>query len=898
MSKRTLAIIIFVVILLIPSISSAIGDRKDIIIKYKDQKNSRELLKEYGLKSNQVEDIPELKTFKLRNASWLQKIQIDLDKYFSGEIEYVEENEKYQLFSVPNDPEYNNQWALPKISAPSAWDITTGINDIKVAILDTGINGNHEDLQGKITEGYNVITDSVITANDNSDDHGHGTMIAGVIGAIANNNKGIAGIDWNADIMPIKVLDQDGLGYSFDIATGIIYAADHGAKIINLSLGGRTYSETLKNAIDYAHDQKGVLVIAASGNDNSSISYPAKFDHVLAVGATNQQDDRWYKSNFGPELDVVAPGSNILTSTKNGSYAYVTGTSLAAPNVAGLAALVWSSNTLYSNDQVESFVENNTDKVIGMNGSDFSDYYGYGRINAYKSLVSQGEYKANKVSQNSSPSIMAGQSYNFLIKFKNTGTVTWGKENIHLATAEPNDRTTPFLKNNNPGYSTWQGNGRLDMVEDSVAPGEIATFSFWMQSPANMNPGTYSEYFKLIGDEDIWMDDTKINWDVKVLSKIEANFSSRVMTQSNYPIIGNGESKTLTISYLNTSNLVWHRGIVNLGLVDKDYKWKSGGYDLMGDWVSSDRPAYLDQDVNPGEVGTFTFNIKNNNADEGNHRIDVGMVADGIKWFSIDSHAYWDVFVPRKYQAQYIRQSNFPVIGDGQIVEMSISYLNNGSETWRKGRVNLGLVDKDFRWRFDSYDLAYNWLSNNRAATLDQDMVAPGEIGTFTFRIKNNDAGSGNHRLDVGLVADGIAWFQDNTHAYWDVTVPTKFNAELVSQSGYVSIGNAETRTLSISYRNTGSSTWRKGVVNLGTVDTNYNWRLDDYALNNNWRSGNRPARLDQDTVAPGEIGTFTFTIKNNGLTKGNYRLDVGLVADGITWFPINTHAYWDVLAQ
>jgi hypothetical protein len=226
---------------------------------------------------------------------------------------------------------------------------------------------------------------------------------------------------------------------------------------------------------------------------------------------------------------------------------------------------------------------------------------------------------------------------------------------------------------------------------------------------------------------------------------------------------------------------------------------------------------------------------------------------------------------------------------------MTISYRNTGSGTWRRGVVNLGTVNRDFSWKSDHYSLSSSWISDDRPALLDQATVAPGEVGTYTFQITNSGLAAGNYRFDVGLVADGIKWFPASTHAYWDVTVVEPFVADYVTQNAYPTIANGQTQTMTISYRNTGSNTWRRGVVNLGTVNTNYSWKLDGYALASNWISENRPALLNQSTVAPGDVGSYTFQIANPGLGAGNYRLDVGLVADGISWFPANTHAYWDV---
>jgi len=252
------------------------------------------------------------------------------------------------------------------------------------------------------------------------------------------------------------------------------------------------------------------------------------------------------------------------------------------------------------------------------------------------------------------------------------------------------------------------------------------------------------------------------------------------------------------------------------------------------------------------------------------------------------------------FQAQYVSQTLHSFgIGNGEIVTNTISYLNTGSMSWYKGVVNLGLVNQNYNW-IGNYDMSWGWPKTDRLAYLNQDAVAPGEVGTFTFQVKNNAAAVGNHRLDAGLVADGVAWFFSNTHAYWDVwapPLPPAFSAQYISQVPHnFGIASGEVVTDVISYRNTGSRTWLKGQVNLGLVNQNYNW-ISSYDMAYNWPKADRLAYLDQDSVAPGAIGTFTFQVTNNGASSGNHRLDAGLVADGITWFPLNTHSYWDVWA-
>jgi subtilisin family serine protease len=301
--------------------------------------------------------------------------------------------------TIPNDPYYASQWGLSKIDAPTAWDLTTGSSAVVIAIVDTGIDLDHEDFScaGKLTSArWNFVADN----SNPDDDYGHGTHVAGIAAACSNNGKGVAGVAWGARLMPVKVLDASGSGYYSDVAAGITYAVDHGARIVNLSLGGTSGSTTLATAVQYAHDH-GVLVVAAAGNcaqdgpqcnylDNPII-YPAAYPTVLAVAATNSNDNWADFSEHQPYVDVAAPGVDIYSTYFDGGYTFMNGTSMAAPHVSGLAALLWSLVPSLTVDQVESIIESTADDLVdypGAPGKD--DYFGYGRINAGRALSSVG----------------------------------------------------------------------------------------------------------------------------------------------------------------------------------------------------------------------------------------------------------------------------------------------------------------------------------------------------------------------------------------------------------------------------------------------------------------------------------------------------------------------------
>lgn len=295
-------------------------------------------------------------------------------------VEYAEPNYIAHASITPNDSYWSSQWGMTKIEAPAAWDITPGSDSVMIAIVDTGVDLLHPDLSDKLVSGYDFVNND----SNPQDDHGHGTHVAGIAAAKTNNGTGVAGLSWGAKIMPIKVLNEYGNGSYENLTNGIIYAANHGAKIINLSLGGTAQSWTLKQAVEYAHNL-GCVVVAATGNTNSAVHYPARYPEAIAVAATDSNDQRASFSNYGPEVDVAAPGVNIRSTYWWGgsTYEWLSGTSQASPHVAGLAALIWSVNPSLSNTEVESIIKQTADD-LGAAGRD--NYYGFGRINARRAL--------------------------------------------------------------------------------------------------------------------------------------------------------------------------------------------------------------------------------------------------------------------------------------------------------------------------------------------------------------------------------------------------------------------------------------------------------------------------------------------------------------------------------
>lgn len=289
---------------------------------------------------------------------------------------------------TPNDPGFYYQWNLPLIRVPEAWSVTRGSDIITIAVIDSGVDLSHEDLRGIFVPGYDFVENDTIP----QDDDGHGTHVVGIIAALTNNNKGVAGVTWgqNVKIMPLKVFDKNATTTHFHGAKAFVYAVDHGAKIINASLGSRVPSDLLQAAVRYAY-QNDVVMVCAAGNHNPDdprdIVYPAAYPETIAVGAVTKDYIRASYSNYGPELDVVAPGGDenqgILSTWINGTYGYAIGTSMATPHVTGIVALMISQG-IVGVENIRNLLRA-TAIDLGPRGRD--DYYGWGLVDAYAAVT-------------------------------------------------------------------------------------------------------------------------------------------------------------------------------------------------------------------------------------------------------------------------------------------------------------------------------------------------------------------------------------------------------------------------------------------------------------------------------------------------------------------------------
>ena len=326
------------------------GEFNSIVLDFREDIPAAEIDKEVKLLASKYNLAPRLNSeFSQVDNVYIakgdRKTIAQLKKAGVGKFtEFIEPNYIYNTFEVPNDPDYGKQWNLRSINIEAAWDETKG-SGVTVAVIDTGISPIPDLKDTKFVKGYDFVNDKI----EAYDDAGHGTHVAGTIAQSTNNNYGVAGIAYEASLMPLKVLGASGGGTVADIAEAIRYAADNQADVINMSLGGAGESQLMEDAINYAHS-KGVLIIAAAGNSNqNSASYPARYPHVVGVAALDSVGIKAPYSNFGAGVDIAAPGGSeagkILQETINPEtgesiFEGYQGTSMAAPHVAGVAALV------------------------------------------------------------------------------------------------------------------------------------------------------------------------------------------------------------------------------------------------------------------------------------------------------------------------------------------------------------------------------------------------------------------------------------------------------------------------------------------------------------------------------------------------------------------------------
>lgn len=335
---------------------------------------------------------------QLKGEPFIEYAEYDFIGYGSGKPE--------ETSVIPNDPQFGNQWGLRNtgqvinsitgiagndINVAGAWDITTGSSNIKIGVLDSGMPLAASEFTGRLTPGYDFANND----NNPTDDQGHGSNVGSIIGAKGNNGSVMAGVNWNSKIIPVKILDANNSGLYSWWVSGITYAADSGAKVLNMSVGGSGFSQALQDAVTYANSKGAIVVVCMMNNNNAVPYYPAAFDNVIAIGAINNRGKRavpfcWGGgSSYGSHIDFCAPGEMILGLNYQNTNAvtYWCGTSQATPLVTGIVSLMLSKNPNLSYSSIYNILKASAIDTLGNRNAGWNQYYGWGRIDAAFALA-------------------------------------------------------------------------------------------------------------------------------------------------------------------------------------------------------------------------------------------------------------------------------------------------------------------------------------------------------------------------------------------------------------------------------------------------------------------------------------------------------------------------------
>lgn len=672
---------------------------------------------------------------------------------------------------LATDPLFSQQTSLSQVRAPQAWDITTGADTV-IAVIDTGVALNHDDLVGRFwvnsrevpdnhvdddnngyiddVNGYNFYQNN----NDISDQNGHGTAIAGIIAAQANNGKGIAGINWNAKLMVLKALNSLGGGEYGNVASAIRYAANNGARVINMSFGTYVDSLDLEQAVDYAIN-KGVTISAAAGNNSKNqLLYPAAYANVIAVGAVDSSGYRTSFSNYGTNLDVMAPGMNIPSANYVSHDAYISnsGTSFAAAHVTGLVSLMLARNANLTPAQVEAIIKS----TATPRGN--STEYGSGVIDMPAALLSIQQISAV------------------------SGTVTASRTTLPADTSVYSQITVTLREGGLPLPN--------HSVKMRIDGGEILLNGSPMTGEADLGPTNAQGIVNTLvgsrwsGSRQLVFSDATVLRDVGNVSLLftpmgPVRYAATWVRQSPYPTLSINAETTLWVELRNTGNMPW----LGSGSTSAN-PFRLGTFRPMdrnssfyhSTWLSGNRVAVLEQtQVNPGEVGRFSFLIKA--TQPGVHKEYFNAVVEYKKWLP-DLGIYWTITVsaggidtnPFHYQAEMVDRSADINLTAGQIAFVSVTLRNSGIATWNNGQsggygtVKLGTVSPTDR---ASKFVTDSWVSPNRAISTGF-TVSPNGTMTLGFNFKAPSV-PGNYTESFRLVAEYISWFGPIVN--WNITV-------------------------------------------------------------------------------------------------------------------------------
>ena len=803
------------------------------------------------------------------------------------EVVWVEPDSAGAVDFTPNDPLYLTdpvsgvgQWGIRRAHVDQAWDVTRGASFVTVAVIDTGVDATHPDLQGALLPGATFLSapDPSCTPGSNVDDNGHGTHVAGLIGASGNNAQGIAGVAFGVKILPIKALDCTGAGQLSDVSSSIMWAADHGARIINISLGASSSQQTLQDAIRYALAHN-VLVAAAAGNCGSATSptqcptlnapqYPGAYPETLAVAATDISDQRATFSNENSYVGIAAPGVNIWStvptypttlSKVSGrmNYAAFQGTSQASPFVAGVAALLLSKDPTLTAAQLTTRLKSTADCLAApCPNIDF----GSGRVNALRAVGAASQPTGTAVfgATYQRPASFTGSAFTvapitFAVTITNTSSATWqagGTSPVHLS------------------YH-WIGNGGQTLVWDGarsnlpadVAAGASVTVNATI--PTLPTPGAYLLRLDLVKEGVGWFSGNGVaplDMSVILTNGLAASYAPTASTQSIF-ILG---VNAFQLTVANTGGVTWPAAGPNP--VHISYHWVGAdGSIVVWDGARASLPA----DLPPGQNVVVSVPVTSPET-LGAYFLRIDLVQEGVAWFSAQGVAPRDfaINVTNGFGASYAVAPLTPLQPGGRIA-LPVTLKNNGLATWSAGGANPIHVAAHM---FDATGQTVVWDGERTSLPGD---VAPGQ-SLITTVIVNAPAQPGPYTVKVDLVREGIAWLSSYGVTPATIVLQDIEDYRAMFQLSSTSISRAAP-SVSVTVTNSSITTWSNSGPNA--IDLSSHWLAADGTV----LSWDGPRAALGAAVAPGASVIVTLPLATP--PPGAAALVVDLVAEGLRWF-------------
>lgn len=798
-------------------------------------------------------------------------------------VALAEADERVRLASAPTDPYWSTdplvglgQWGARKIALDRALDLVGTLQPVVVAVVDTGVAAAHPDLLGAVLEGRTFVSaPSSACAPDGigSDDNSHGTHVAGIIAARASNGIGIAGVASNARILPVKALDCSGLGSMSDIAEGITYAVDRGARIVNISLGTSSDSATLAAAVRYALS-RNVLVVAAAGNCGNGPSrcfntvnlpeYPGAYPGVVAVGATSTDDTIASFSTQGTQVALAAPGVRIVSTTptyptyqsERGAptgYAAFSGTSQATPFVSGVAAVLLGADPSLTAQQLADRLKQNADD-LGLPGTDVA--FGAGRLNALRALsASLPAFAATYDATGAPRSATSGATFGARVTLTNTSQTAWS-----AAATDPVKLSYHWFDANG-NVSVWDG-VRTPLPADVPPGGKVTLVANVLAPPVR---GAYTLRFDLVRDGLAWFSQRGVKTaDVPVA--VGSGLGATYTTAAASATLVTGAPLPLAVTLVNTGTRPWVASGPQQMRLASHWIRPDGTVAL---WDGARAPAFA-ADVAPGQSVTVALPLTPPSA-LGAYTLRLDLVQEGVTWFSGEGVTPRDIayVVTSGYSASYAVPGGTLALLPGGRVTARVGVKNDGVLLWSAAGTNPVRIAAHL---VDASGAVVIWDGARTSLVAD---VAPGVTGAYPVII-DAPRTAGTYRARVDLVREGLVWLSGLGVPPGEqaIAVIADYRAQL--DAGPLSVSRSKP-SVQVSLTNVSGVPW----TTAGSAPVRLAAHWYDAAGNVLVWDGPR-TELPRDVLA-GE--TVSVTVALGSPPAGAAAVTIDLVSEGIRWF-------------